>query len=118
MHSGIEQTSQLYIHPSGYLYLLHLYCILCRALLRRDTSIPECRRLELLDTVAQYCDCSSEDVTDEMIQRASEINPKCVSLYISTRLSTAHQNTSIVLLKSLVLKRNLMTTLNKHQKLT
>ena len=66
------------------LYLLHLCCILCRALLRSGTSIPECRRLELLDTVAQYCDCSAEDVTDEMIQQASEVNPKYIFHYTST----------------------------------
>ena len=66
------------------LYLLDLCCILCRALLRSGTNIPECRRLELLDTVAQYCDCSAEDVTDEMIQQASEVNPKYIFHYAST----------------------------------
>lgn len=48
----------------------------CRALLRRRTSIPEHRKWELLDTVAQYCGCSAEDLTDDLIQHASEVNPK------------------------------------------
>ena len=106
-HSDMDQTSQVYVTPGklcpypsflwetiswswnglemsifNILYLLHLCCILCRALQRSGTSIPECRRLELLDTVAQYCDCSAEDVTDEMIQQASEVNTKSLRKYI------------------------------------
>ena len=88
------------------LYLLDLCCILCRALLRSGTNIPECRRLELLDTVAQYCDCSAEDVTDEMIQQASEVNPKYIfSLRKYILHTVACQNTdTIVYSKSLMLK--------------
>ena len=88
-----------------HLYLLHLF-ILCRALQRSGTSIPECRRLELLNTVAQYCDCSAEDVTDEMIQQASEVNTKYIFHYASTfcTMHVACQNTDIIIFKSLMLE--------------
>lgn len=47
----------------------------CRALLK-CSALPEERREELLATVAEYWECGTDDVTEEMIKRSSEIDTR------------------------------------------
>ena len=60
------------------------YLLLCvyaqpsiyRALLKHDSKLPEERKKELMETVADYFECEVSEINQSLIECASQVDPK------------------------------------------
>ena len=53
-----------------------LICIVLRALLKHNDKLPDDRKKELLETLADHFDCDVSEINKSLIESASQVDPK------------------------------------------